>query len=64
MTDGVAFTAKRGWVEVKRDWESRLVVADFDFERFAGATERVTAQGVRIATYADELARLDRKSVV
>ena len=26
MTDGVEFTQKRGWVEVKRDWESRLVV--------------------------------------
>jgi mycothiol synthase len=57
MTDGVAFTKKRGWVELKRDWESRLVVAGFDFDRFAGATERVTAQGIRISTYADELAR-------
>ena len=56
MTDGVAFTAKRGWVEIKRDWESRLVVAGFDFDRFAGATERVTAQGIRISTYVDELA--------
>jgi GNAT superfamily N-acetyltransferase len=55
MTDGVEFTRKRGWVEVKRDWESRLVVAGFDFARFAGATERATAQGVRISTYADEL---------
>jgi mycothiol synthase len=55
MADGVAFTAKRGWAEVKRDWESRLVVAGFDFGRFAGATERVTAQGIRISTYADEL---------
>ena len=57
MTDGVEFTKKRGWVVVKRDWESRLVVAGFDFERFAGADERVTAQGIRITTYADELAR-------
>ena len=57
MADGVEFTKKRGWVELKRDWESRLVVAGFDYERFAGATERVAAQGVRIATYAEELAR-------
>jgi len=57
MTDGVQFTKKRGWVEVKRDWESRLVVAGFDFGRFAGAAERVAAQGVRISTYAAELAR-------
>ena len=57
MQDGVEFTKKRGWVEIKRDWESRLVVAGFDFDRFAGATDRVTAQGIRITTYADELAR-------
>ena len=56
MTDGVEFTRKRGWVEIKRDWESRLVVADFDFDKFAGAGERVTAQGIRISTFADELA--------
>jgi GNAT superfamily N-acetyltransferase len=57
MTDGVEFTRKRGWVEVKRDWESRLKVAGFDVDRFAGAGTRVTAQGIRISTYADELAR-------
>jgi GNAT superfamily N-acetyltransferase len=57
MTDGVEFTRKRGWVEVKRDWESRLVVAGFDFGHFAGAAERVATQGIRISTYADELAR-------
>jgi GNAT superfamily N-acetyltransferase len=57
MADGVEFTKKRGWVEVKRDWESRLTVAGFDFDRFAGAAERVTAQGIRISTLADELAR-------
>jgi GNAT superfamily N-acetyltransferase len=57
MTDGVDFTRKRGWIEVKRDWESRLRVEAFDFDRFAGATERVTGQGIRISTYADEAAR-------
>jgi GNAT superfamily N-acetyltransferase len=57
MTDGVEFTKNRGWVEVKRDWESRLAVAGFDFDKFAGAAERVTAQGIRIGTLADELAR-------
>jgi GNAT superfamily N-acetyltransferase len=57
MTDGVEFTKKRGWVEIKRVWESRLTVAGFDFDKFAGAAERVTAQGIRISTYADELAR-------
>ncbi len=57
MTDGVEFTKKRGWVEIKRDWESRLVPTGFDFDRFAGAAERATSQGIRISTYADELAR-------
>lgn len=57
MTDGVEFTKKRGWVEIKRDWESRLTVAGFDFDKFAGAAERLTAQGIRISTLADELAR-------
>lgn len=57
MTDSVEFTKKRGWVEIKRDWESRLVPAGFDFDRFAGAAERAASQGIRISTYADELAR-------
>jgi mycothiol synthase len=57
MTDGVEFTKKRGWIEVKRDWESRLTVAGFDFDKFAGAAERVAAQGMRIATLTEELAR-------
>ncbi len=57
MTDGVSFLRDRGWVEVKRDWESRLSVPSFDPAPFAGADERVSSQGIRIATYADELAR-------
>ena len=47
---GVAFIAKRGFVEVMRDWESRLTVADFDPALFATATERVTEQGISIKT--------------
>ncbi|HET7701202.1 MAG TPA: GNAT family N-acetyltransferase [Candidatus Limnocylindria bacterium] len=57
MTDGVEFMRKRGWVEVKRDWESRLTVAGFDFKKFASAETRMLAEGVRISTYADEAAR-------
>ncbi|HZP96175.1 MAG TPA: GNAT family N-acetyltransferase [Candidatus Limnocylindria bacterium] len=57
MTDGVEFLRHRGWVEVKRDWESRLPVAAFDPAPFASASERVASQGIRIATYAEELAR-------
>ena len=57
MQDGVEFLTKRGWREVRRDWESRLKVAGFDFARFGSADERVAKDGIRIATYAEELAR-------
>lgn len=57
MTDGVAFFRDRGWREVKRDWESRLRVAGFDFAKFASADERIAKEGIRITTLADELAR-------
>jgi GNAT superfamily N-acetyltransferase len=56
MADGVQFLTRRGFVESKRDWESRLSLRDFDFARFAGARERVEAQGIRISTLKDELA--------
>src|SRR3954471_8012646 len=57
MQDGVAFFKKRGWREVKRDWESRLKVAGFDFAKFSSADDRLAKAGIRIATYADELKR-------
>lgn len=57
LTDGTAFVQKRGWIELKRDWESRLVVDGFDFTKFSGADERVAREGIRISTYSVELAR-------
>lgn len=57
MTDGVRFLTKRGYREVKLDWESRLFVEGFDFARFATADDRVAGQGIRIATLADEMQR-------
>ena len=57
MTDGVQFLNKRGYREVKRDWESRLFVKGFDFARFGTADDRVTKQGIRIVTLADEMER-------
>lgn len=57
MTDGVDFLRHRGWYEVKRDWESRLPVAGFDFAKFASADERIASAGITVTTYADELAR-------
>ena len=57
MVGGVRFLAKRGFREVKRDWESRLFVEGFDFARFATADARVAEQGIRITTLADEMQR-------
>jgi len=57
MQDGAEFFEKRGWRETRRDWELRLRVAGFDFPKFATADERATKEGIRIATYSDELAR-------
>ena len=57
MSDGVDFLRKRGWIEVRRDWESRLPLAGFDHARFATADVRIASQGIRIATLAEELAR-------
>jgi mycothiol synthase len=57
MTDGVEFFTKRGWRDVKRDWESRLAVAGFDFAKFASADVRIAKEGITVATLADEMAR-------
>lgn len=56
MADGVEFLVHRGFTETKRDWESRLYLRGFDFGAFAGARERIEAEGVRITTLADEIA--------
>ena len=57
MVGGVRFLTKRGFREVKRDWESRLFVEGFDFARFVTAEARVAKQGIRIVTLADEMQR-------
>jgi GNAT superfamily N-acetyltransferase len=57
MGDGVRFLTKRGYREVKRDWESRLFVEGFDFGHFATADGRVTRQAIRIVALADEMDR-------
>ena len=56
MTEGLEYLRKRGWVEVKRDWESRLRVKDFDFAQFATVDARIAKEGICITTLADELA--------
>src|SRR5712691_980522 len=57
LADGLAFALHRGYEERKRDWESRLFVRRFDFSRFAGAEERVAAEGIRLTTLAAERER-------
>ncbi len=57
MTDSIAFLTHRGFAEVQRGFESYLDVAAFDFARFAGAEERVAAQGIVLTTLAAERAR-------
>lgn len=34
--ESIGFLTRRGFVEVQRGWQSRLDVAGFEFERFAG----------------------------
>lgn len=57
MTDSLTFLAHRGFREVQRGWESRLVVAAFDFTRFTKAEERAISQGITLTTLAAERAR-------
>lgn len=53
FADNLRFFRKRGFVEETRAWQSRLDVAAFDPARFAGAEQRVTAQGITITTMAE-----------
>jgi mycothiol synthase len=57
MAYGVRFLTKRGFAEVKRDWESRLFVKGFGFARFSTADDRVAKQCIRIVALADEMLR-------
>lgn len=53
ITRGVRFLLDRGFVEEMREWESRLDLIAFDETPFAGARERVTAQGIVIKSLAE-----------
>ncbi len=55
MERALRFLADRGFTETMREWESRLPVADFDPSRFAGAEDRVRAQGIEIRSLAELL---------
>nr|BAL56655.1 GCN5-related N-acetyltransferase [uncultured Acetothermia bacterium]BAL59324.1 GCN5-related N-acetyltransferase [Candidatus Acetothermum autotrophicum] len=53
----VAFLQKNGFSEIRRTWESRLAVKNFDLSQFAHYLERFFAHGLTITTLADELKR-------
>lgn len=57
MTEGVRFARANGYVELSRDWESRLDLAAFDELPFSGAFTRIAEQGVTLTTLAEELSR-------
>jgi mycothiol synthase len=50
---GMQFAQKFGFVEVMREWESRLKMADFDASLLQGALDKVIASGIEIYTYQD-----------
>lgn len=47
----VRFAQSRGFVEVKRDFESMLDVASFDFSAYDGLEERVKLEGIALKTF-------------
>lgn len=55
--DSNKFATDRGFVEVRREWQSRLDVAGFDPAPFAGASERAAAAGIEITDLAMERER-------
>lgn len=57
MRPTVDFALRRGFVEMRRSWESRLDVGAFDAAPFASAGPRVDAQGVTLTTLAAERER-------
>ncbi|MDQ3693867.1 MAG: GNAT family N-acetyltransferase [Chloroflexota bacterium] len=48
------FVTERGFVEARREWQSRLDVPGFDPAPFAGAMERIVGQGITLTSLAEE----------
>lgn len=57
--DSHPFASHRGFVEARREWQSRLDVNSFDPSPFAGAMERATGQGIAITNLGAERAVSD-----
>lgn len=53
VSEGLRFAERYGFRKDRHVFESRLHLADFDEQRFAGAVERVEAEGIRFLTLAD-----------
>lgn len=51
--DWLEFYAARGYSELERMWESRLTLAGFDPEPFAGVLARVAQTGIQIKTLSE-----------
>jgi GNAT superfamily N-acetyltransferase len=60
MTDAVRFAERRGFTERMREWESHLDLAAFDPTPYAGAADRLRAEGIEIRSLADLEAEPDR----
>jgi len=52
-----SFAEKRGFVEKKRSWESRLNPSEVDVGRFKRYSDRVSEDGIKISTLAEEEAK-------
>jgi GNAT superfamily N-acetyltransferase len=53
----LTFAGKRGFVEKRRAWESRLNPSEVDAGRFQTYADRVSKDGIRISTLAEEEAK-------
>lgn len=58
--EGVRFIEKRGFVESLRHWESRLELATFRLEDWAGHARRVAEQGIEIRSVVELASDPDR----
>lgn len=57
IPEGVRFATNRGFVEVKRNWESWLDISTFDLSAFQGAEERAIGQGITLTSVAAQRER-------
>ena len=49
----LAFAAKRGFEETKRDWEAVIDPAEFDAAPYAGLEPKFAAEGITLTSFAD-----------